>query len=254
MKIGISVLPEFESVAESVAIARELGIDFVELNAEYPICLPDKIKKDEKIYFTVHLFEKAEVGLLYEPARWAEIDVLKRLMTEYKDKAAVRRFNLHINRGVFTTMPDKIIFVHERFNQDYLVACRKSFKELSDFAVANDFEICFENYKVTDCILGTFKEIINFPNLYYTLDFGHDMVTGKRASAQFMETPEKIRHVHLHDVVDGADHRELGTGIVDVKAVLDFCRNNNTDIVVEVRRKEQLTNSIVYLKNLLESV
>jgi len=247
MKIGMSILPERRDIRDSVAIARELGLDFVELNAEFPFCLPENIKEsdiDDKIFFTVHLFEKAEVGLLYEPWRKSQIEMLKGLMLEYKKKANVKRFNLHINRGAFFTMPDKKIFVFEQFDQLYTAACKRSFKELSDFAVKHDFEICFENVKIADYMLRVFKMIAEYPNLFYTLDVGHDIVSGKCASAQFMQTPHKIRHVHLHDVVNGVDHQQLGTGIVDVKSVLNFCRKNNTDIVVEVRRKEQLANSI----------
>jgi sugar phosphate isomerase/epimerase len=251
----MSILPELESIRDSVRVARELGFDFVELNAEFPFCLPDVIKEtdiDEKIFFTVHLFEKSEVGLLYEPWRESQIEMLKGLMREYKKKVNVKRFNLHINRGAFFTMPDKKIFVFEQFEQLYTTACKKSFKELSDFAVAHDLEICFENVKIADYMLRIFKIIAEYPNLFYTLDVGHDIVAGKRASGQFMQNPEKIRHVHLHDVVNGIDHQQLGAGSVDVKKVLEFCRRNNTDIVVEVRRKEQLANSIKYLRKLLK--
>jgi len=255
MKIGMGILPELESIRDSVCVARELGFDFVELNAEFPFCLPENIKDsdiDEKIFFTMHLFEKADVGLLYEPWRRSQIEMLKDLMLDYKKKVNVKKFSLHINRGVFFTMPDKKIFVFEQFEQLYIAACKRSFKELSDFAVKHDFEICFENVKIADYMLRIFKILATYPNLFYTLDVGHDMVSGKRASAQFMQTPHKIRHLHLHDVVNGIDHQQLGKGIVDVKKVLDFCRRNNIDIVIEVRRKEQLANSLAYLKKLLK--
>jgi len=249
-------LPEFASLGESVLVAKELGLDFVELNAEVPFCLPQNLKKadiESGLSFTVHLFEAAEVGLLYEPARKAQIEVLKRIMTEYKAEANIKRFTLHINEGAFSTMPDKTkIYVFERFERDYLDACRKSFKELSDFAAKNDLEICFENVKVSEYAFKAFAELTKYPNLNYTFDAGHDVLwAGGRAFCEFLKSPEKIRHVHLHDVVNGVDHQELGQGKVDVAKILDFCKANNTDIVLEVRREEQLRNSLDYLRKSL---
>ena len=65
-----------------------------------------------------------------------------------------------------------------------------------------------------------------------------------------MEYSNKIKHIHLHDFNGSKDHQELFTGILNVKDELDFCKQHSLDVLIEVKRKEELINSVNKLRNL----
>ena len=47
MKLGMPILYEFMSIEENVKLAKELNLDFVELNLNFPYCRKDI--EDKKI-------------------------------------------------------------------------------------------------------------------------------------------------------------------------------------------------------------
>lgn len=77
---------------------------------------------------------------------------------------------------------------------------------------------------------------------------GHNIKHGNVAKEQFLKFENKIRHIHLHDFDGSKDHQELFSGILNVKEELNFCSKNNLDVVIEVKRKEELVNSVNKLK------
>ena len=78
--------------------------------------------------------------------------------------------------------------------------------------------------------------------LGFCWDVGHSYMNHARYGLP-LEPPDAflqgVQHVHLHDVVDGADHRPIGTGVVDWQACLDRVesRGFQGDIVLEVGAK-----------------
>ena len=88
----------------------------------------------------------------------------------------------------------------------------------------------------------------NYDNLFFTLDLGHNIRYGNIAKEEFLKYKDKIKHVHLHDYNGSKDHQELFTGILDIKEELDFCNKHNLDVLIEVKRKDELINSINKLR------
>lgn len=41
------------------------------------------------------------------------------------------------------------------------------------------------------------------------------------------------------------DHQELFTGLLNIEEELVFCSNHNLDVLIEVKRKEELINSVI---------
>lgn len=75
--------------------------------------------------------------------------------------------------------------------------------------------------------------------LGFCWDVGHGYMNHVRYGLP-LEPPEAflegVRHVHLHDIVEGADHRPIGTGVVDWQACLDRVesRGFQGDVILEV--------------------
>ena len=254
MKLGMPTLIEFNSLEENIELCKAIGLDFIELNVDLPYCFPEKIKWEEvnkykNIELTVHLSEKIEIGDINEFVRKQQIKLIERQILMFKQKANIRKYNLHLNKGIYFTLPDEKFYIYEKYKNEYLKAINNSFKELSKFALEQSVDICFENTSTTPVILQAFKKIINYPNLYYTLDIGHNIKDGEKAEKLFMENPLKIKHLHIHDSDSKTDHLELGTGILDIKKYIKFCEINDIYAVIEVKRRKDLEKSIYYLKN-----
>lgn len=257
MKLGMSALVEFNSIEENIELCKKIGLDFIELNMDLPYCFPERINwkivnETREIDLTVHLSETLEVGDINEYSRKLQIELIKQQILIFKEKANIRKYNLHLNRGVYFTLPDKKLYIYEKYEKDYFKAINNSFKELSDFAVKESVSIFFENVKTTPIILEAFKEVSKYPNLYYTLDAGHNIKYGGDAERLFMMEPSKIKHMHIHDFNGKTDHSELGTGILNVENYLEFCRKNDIYAVIEVKREEELIKSVNYVKEVLK--
>ena len=254
MKIGIPILTELDSVEQHIELARRLGFDFVELNLGFPCCMPDRInfssvKNCKDIFFTVHLPETIEVGEICENARQRQVDYAKYLMKLYNEKGGITKFNLHLDLGIVMTLPDNQIYIFEKYKSDYLNSIRKSFSELSEFAGCSGISLCFENLaKTKPFVIEALAEIPRYPNLFFTFDTGHDAMTGNTARSLFMQNPQKIQHMHLHDFNGKTDHQELGTGFTDFKKYVEFAGKNNLTVLIEVRKEPELANSIKLIK------
>lgn len=257
MKLGMATLVELDSLEENIELCEKIGLNFIELNMDLPYCFPERInwedvKKHPNIELTVHLSETLEIGDINETSRKQQIELIKQQILTFKQKANIKKYNLHLNKGVYFTLPDKKLYIYEKYKEDYLKAIDNSFKELSEFAMQQSVNICLENVRTTPYIVEAFKKVVNYSNLYYTLDVGHDLKNGGEASKLFMENPSQIKHLHIHDYDGKTDHSELGTGQLDVKRYLDFCKQNDIYAVIEVKREKELENSIQYIKNELK--
>jgi len=254
MKLGMSTLVELDSLEENIKLCKKIGLEFIELNMDLPYCFPDRINwsevnKYKDIELTVHLSETLEVGNINAEVRKKQIEIIKHQILIFKKKRNIKKYNIHLNKGVYFTLPDKKLYIYEKYKNDYLNAIEQSFKELSEFAVKESINIFFENVSITKNILEAFEKVIDYPNLYYTLDIGHDYKYGGEAGKLFMKEPSKIKHMHIHDFDGKTDHSELGTGEIEITKYLEFCKENNIDAVIEVKREKELKASIEYLKN-----
>ena len=134
---------------------------------------------------------------------------------------------------------------------DYLDTFKTSCKELSDFAVANGVDICFENTEAPPYLQRAFEEVVKHSGLWLTFDVGHDAADKTRVKDTFFRTPTKIKHFHLHDYTNGKAHGEIGTGSIDIKNYFQFCKENNLSVVVEVKSKPELQRSVEFLMKIV---
>lgn len=254
MKFGMPTLFEFNSIQENLEFCRKQGLDFLELNMDLPYCLPENIDveavKKYNIEITVHLSEKLEIGEINEDTRVSALRIAKSQMEFFIKNLNVKKFNIHIDRGVYFNIDGKKNYIFEKFKTLYDRSVTKSMQELSEFAVRNNIEICFENVSVSNPVLDSFAKVKNYKGLYYTLDVGHDERNNNTMSQYFMQDEQMIHHMHLHDTDGNKDHFELGTGIIDKKKFLDMARRLGIYVVIEVKSSSALINSLNYLKTI----
>lgn len=245
------ILVEFHSLSENIDLCKKLNLDFIELNLDIPYCFIDKIDTNllKNNNFTIHLSEKFDVGELNNSLRNFYLNEIEKIIS-FGIKYNIFKYNLHLDPGIHFSLPDKKIFIYEEYIDDYLRAYEDSCNILSKLANKYNATILFENVKVESYTLKVIDIIAKYDNLFFTLDLGHNIRYGNLAKEKFMEYSNKIKHIHLHDFNGSKDHQELFTGLLNVKEELNFCKQHNLDVLIEVKRKEELINSVNKLRNL----
>ena len=245
------ILVEFNTLEQNIQLCNELGLDFIELNLDVPYCFIENI--DTNIFknnnFTIHLSEKIDVGELNNNLRNFYIQEIERIIS-IGSKAKINKYNLHIDPGIHFSLPDKKIFIYQQYLEQYISSYEDSCKKLSEIATKYNVMILFENVKMESYTSKAIEVISRYDNLFFTLDLGHNIRYGNTAKQEFLKYSNKIKHIHMHDYNGNKDHQELFTGNLDVQKELSFCEENNLDVVVEVKRKNELVNSIKKLNNL----
>ena len=245
------ILVEFHSLSENIDLCKKLNLDFIELNLDIPYCFIDRLDTNslKNNNFTIHLSEKFDVGELNNSLRNFYLNEIEKIIS-FGTKYNIFKYNLHLDPGIHFSLPDKKIFIYEEYIDDYLRAYEDSCNILSKLANKYNATILFENVKVESYTLKVIDIIAKYDNLFFTLDLGHNIRYGNLAKEKFMEYSNKIKHIHLHDFNGSKDHQELFTGLLNVKEELNFCKQHNLDVLIEVKRKEELINSVNKLRNL----
>ncbi len=245
------ILVEFHSSSENIDLCKKLNLDFIELNLDIPYCFIDRLDTNslKNNNFTIHLSEKFDVGELNNSLRNFYLNEIEKIIS-FGIKYNIFKYNLHLDPGIHFSLPNKKIFIYEEYIDDYLRAYEDSCNILSKLANKYNATILFENVKVESYTLKVIDIIAKYDNLFFTLDLGHNIRYGNLAKEKFMEYSNKIKHIHLHDFNGSKDHQELFTGLLNVKEELNFCKQHNLDVLIEVKRKEELINSVNKLRNL----
>lgn len=245
------ILVEFHSLSENIDLCKKLDLDFIELNLDIPYCFIDRLDTNslKNNNFTIHLSEKFDVGELNNSLRNFYLNEIEKIIS-FGIKYNIFKYNLHLDPGIHFSLPNKKIFIYEEYIDDYLRAYEDSCNILSKLANKYNSTLLFENVKVESYTLKVIDIIAKYDNLFFTLDLGHNIRYGNLAKEKFMEYNNKIKHIHLHDFNGSKDHQELFTGILNVKEELNFCKQHNLDVLIEVKRKEELINSVNKLRNL----
>lgn len=256
MKFGMPTMIEYNTIEENVKLAKSLNLSFVELNLDLPYCkLTDDIKNIAEKYnieFTVHLSEKLDVGDLDDDIRNA---YLKKIETIIKNgiKQNIRKYNLHLDPGIHFSLPDKKIFIYEKYLDEYKSNLKDSCIYLNNLAKKYDVKIMFENLKLPNYLKEGFEIVSSFDKLFFTLDMGHDLKNNSNAEELFLNYNKKINHVHLHDYNGKSDHIALGSGIMNIEEKLSLIKELDVYTVIEVKEKKELIDSIKFLNNLKKS-
>lgn len=253
MRLGMPTLIEYNTVLDNVKLAKELGLSFVELNLDLPYCkLNDELKQlslENNIEFTVHLSEKLDVGELDNDLRRAYLKKIETVIQKGA-KLNIRKYNLHLDPGIHFSLPDRKIFIYEKYLDEYKRSLYESCIFLNGLAKKFDVEIMFENVKLPNYLKEGFMIVGSFERLFFTLDMGHDLKNNSGAEEFFLDyNSKKIKHVHIHDFDGKSDHIALGSGFLDAFKKMKLIRKLGVYAVIEVKEKDELVKSVEFLRN-----
>src|SRR5574344_2545890 len=133
MQYGMPTLIENNSLAENISLCKELGLNFIELNMNFPEYQLNELEKTDSllkaadsagIYYTIHLDENMNnadfnelVANAYLETTRRTIEVAKKLLVlrdKYGDPTQPLIINMHMNHGIHITLPDRWVQMYDR--------------------------------------------------------------------------------------------------------------------------------------------
>lgn len=259
MDFGMPYLLEMHSIEECCALAKELGLQFVELNANFPDCLLEKLDPAElhrlgrkyDLFFTLHIEEEFNPFTFNSTVRAAWLKSMRQALSI---AAALQMpiVNMHFPKGDYVTLPDRRVCMFERYGEVFQA-------ELDDFRA-----ICEEALEGTSTRIAientngwkaheqrAIAYLLESPVFGLTLDIGHSHGVDDVDEAFFRAHDEKLIHMHGHDALGKKNHLALGDGEIDLAARFAWARCRNARIVLETKTIDALRTSVARLPKFL---
>ncbi|MCY9670713.1 sugar phosphate isomerase/epimerase [Paenibacillus alginolyticus] len=257
MQLGMPTLIEFKTLEQNVDLCKELGLDFIELNMNLPICLPENlshqeirhIKKGYDIEFTVHLPEEIDLSSFHPSIRMGHLQRCKETI-EWANMAGIQTLNMHLNNGIYFTLPHERMWINEQYESEFNKLLFESYSQLYQLANSLDVVLSIEN----TCnfhipfISRALEMLAKFDNFHLTWDVGHDAKVSFKEEVVFRRFTDRIKHMHLHDCNDKSDHQPLYSGNVPINDRLLFAENHDLSVVIEVKTSASLRESVEQIK------
>ena len=257
LKFGMPALIELDTLEETVSLCGELGLDFVELNTNFPqqqVHLMDceKLKawaKQYGIFYTVHLNDEMPVAD-FNPVVAAAYQSAVLETIAFAKKTGIKVLNMHISEGAHFTTPGRIIYFYEAYRQDYLRLIAK-FRDACERAIGDSgIHICMENSKAYfDFQKEALDLLLESPAFALTLDIGHNHCSGYADEGWIRARSSRLMHMHMHDAKGAKqDHQPLGQGDMDIPAYLALAQETGCTVLLEVKTVEGLRESVRWIR------
>jgi sugar phosphate isomerase/epimerase len=253
LKLGMPTLIEMPDIDETIELCKQLRLDFIELNMNMPEFCPESLPagylremaRKAGISFTVHMPDDTDLASFHDPIREGH---MKRFgeTALWAAEAGAKLINLHLSPGIYFTLPDRRVWIYERYYDKFLRNLLEAYGKVLAYASDFGLTVCTEN--VSNFQLPFVARAIDdlcaaFPQFRLTWDLGHD------AKTRFQETPvllrhrDRVAHLHLHDYNGRSDHQVPFTGQIDIMAALRFAAERKATVLIETKTREALARS-----------
>ncbi|MBQ7166095.1 MAG: sugar phosphate isomerase/epimerase [Treponema sp.] len=272
MQFGMPTLIENRTLADNIALCSRLGLRFIELNMNFPEYQLEQLEdtdfliqatEKQGLYYTIHLDENLNIADFNPLVTDAYLETVRRtigaakklvcLRDRFGDKSQPLTVNMHMNHGIFITLPDRKVQMYERDFDTYM-ASFKSFRQKCEEWIGDaDVRVVVEN---TDGFRDYEKKVIEYllesPCFGLTWDIGHSKAVGETDVPFIMAHKEKLCHFHIHDGKEKLprNHLALGDGEIDLAARLKLAEVRNARCVLETKTIAALEKSVAYLKGM----
>ncbi|MBR5348275.1 MAG: sugar phosphate isomerase/epimerase [Lachnospiraceae bacterium] len=270
MQFGMPTLVENKTLQDNVDLCKSLDLQFIELNMNFPEYQVDRLEQIDLlieaaeragIYYTIHLDENLNIADFnslvtdaYLKTVRRSIEVAKKLLPlrdRYGDRAQPLTLNMHMNHGIYITLPDRKVQMYDRDFDTYIASFAKYRSLCEEWIAGDDIRIAVEN---TDGFREYEKRAIDLllqsPAFGLTWDIGHSKGTGEKDVPFIMERKERLIHFHIHDGSEQPprNHLALGDGEIDLKSRLALASSRNARCVLETKTIEALKKSVKWLE------
>lgn len=259
IKVGMPVLMEYRSVEENIDLAVKLNLDFVELNMNFLYCYPSEtlrktlLDAHEKhgLTYTFHYYDNVDISSPnenYMNYLKADMHLIGQTMQGLADKIV-----LHIEPGAFMTIFSEKHYVY-KYDEDYAMRTVNNVGVLQDILSAYQMTIVLENVPIHP-YMETLYEALQKADVKFTWDIGHDVIYEHYLFSSFREKYQlNIAHMHMHNVMNTSDHQRLTLGKLNIKEYIKYAMNHDVSVVIEVKDKENLEESVQYLYDYVDAL
>ena len=272
LQFGMPTLIENKTLEENIALCRELGLSFIELNMNFPEYQIDRIedvdlfykKADEAgIYYTIHLDENLNIADFNPLVREAYLETVRRtievakhfveLKNKYGKKEQPLTINMHMHHGIHITLPDKKVQMYERDFEVYMDYFSYFIKVCEEWIGEADIRIAIENTNgFFEYEKKAIESMLQSDCFVLTWDIGHSKGTGEKDVPFILSNKSRLKHFHIHDGRENPskDHLALGDGEIDLADRLNIAKECNARCVLETKTIEALKKSVEWIKKL----
>lgn len=254
--LGMPGMIELRDAEECARVCRELGLDFVELNSNFPqyqirnmdAAELNRIASEYGVTYTIHLDDEMNVAE-FNPYVAEAYRRTAREFIELAKRIGAKKINMHLSRGAKYTLPTKVIYFFEAYLEDYLANMRL-FRDTCQEAVGDSgIMICVENTNgFTSFQRAGLEVLLESPVFGLTLDVGHNYCAGCVDENWILAHADRLHHMHIHDAYQGTrDHRALGTGEIDLGRWFALAEERGCSVVLETKTVEALRQSVQWL-------
>jgi len=254
---GIPALIGYQELRPNLDLCRELGLEFVELNMNLPYSFPENLSSREMkgalkegMRFSMHLHDELDLGSLHPSVRLGHLERCEEAL-RWGSRHGVFLINLHLNPGVYFTLPDRKIWVYERYLDGYIESLSRSMDRLSSLAESVGTKICLENtgHYAFPFMRKAVEAVIDLPSVGLCWDIGHDARSGHREQDFMLSHLDRVWHMHFHDWDGRSDHQVPFTGQLDCERYLRLAEENDMSVLVEVKTEEAVRTAVKVMRD-----
>lgn len=258
--LGMPALIEMPDLPGLVDLCQELELSFIELNMNMPDNCPEALdplevrdrSRSTGIEFTLHSPDELDLGSLHPSVREGHLSRMREALG-WAAQAGVRVINMHLSPGIYFTLPDRRVWIYQRYVDQFTSNLWTAYQEILPLAKASEVDICTENVNNFDLpfVAQAIDELCYLDSFFLTWDIGHDARSGFKEREVLLRHSDRVRHMHLHDYNGKSDHQVPGTGLVDIPSMLEFARQHDVRVLVEVKTPGALRSSVKAVRKLL---
>lgn len=255
MKVGMPQLYEYDTIEDNLILAKELGVDFIELNLNFGYCrkemeqgtVADLLDK-YGIEATLHFYDEADFGSYDEV-----VDAYLVLLERYArlGEGYIKQINMHLIPGPVVTISGVKNYIYEKEYDEYIQRLINNFKRAEDICNKYNINMVIENTdNIPDYTKRTYKDLYK-AGFRFCYDIGHDHLSYDIVWNTLEEIELPFDEFHIHDAKDRKKcHLALGEGVLDISKFKKLAIKNNAYVVLEVKQKSDLVVSVPLFKNL----
>ncbi len=259
MKIGMPTLIELDTLEDNVMLCAELGLDFLEINMNFPQYQLDKLDVNELndlqkrfgIFFTFHLAEDIDIGHLNRNIRNVYVNEVINVL-KLMQQVNSRVLNMHMSQGIYVTLPNKKVYIYDKYKSEYLHNITEFMSVVSEHINDSNQSVFIENTGIGDIdyVHESIRMMLKSDNFKLTWDIGHDHSSGLRDRTFLEENIELIEHYHVHDAIGKTNHLTLFDGEIDIEKFITLAKTSKSTVVFETKTVEALRESVKRYRSL----
>ena len=271
MQFGMPTLIENRTLEENAALCRSLGLQFIELNMNFPEYRTENLERTDEllrvgekygVFFTIHLDENLNIADFNRLVSGAYLETVRRTVAAAAKLLPLRdRFggsgrpltvNMHMHHGIYITLPDRKVQMYDRDFGTYMKYFDVFRTLCEEWIGGSDLMIAIEN---TDGFRDYERKAAEFllesPKFGLTWDIGHSKATGEKDVPFILSHRDRLVHFHIHDGTENPprNHLALGGGEIDLAERLRLAESRGARCVLETKTVEALRQSVAWLKN-----